>query len=150
MSLYKISPHWKKSILDIETYGEGKIVFETETCWRWGQCFVELTAEQAEELEGTDEFELSAYADEGAYDSLELSDGCSWEMTVVSGELADLIAMMPEEQQELENEGIEDLQGAIEYLYDRDGWDFLEKFEQRDANTIFTGDLVVELQEETE
>lgn len=149
MKEYKVSPEWKKSIYDRNTYisDDKTICFDTESSWRWGHTYVELTDEDITHIEDDEYFDCDDY--EGAYDNLELDDECSFQIEVDRGTIDDLMKLYTEEEQselalEFIDENIEGLQEALDYLYERDGWDLFEKFNMVSSNTTFTGGIILE------
>ena len=123
---YKVSPKWKKSVFEYQTYRdeEKNISFTTEEMYRWGHCVVKV--EEGEELndiigdpnDSNNEFEF----DHTMVEEQEVDDQCSFYFTTVKGVSVE----------ELEEKYEED----FEYLRDTYG-------EPTDFYTIYYGELEV-------
>lgn len=124
---YKVSPKWKKSVFEYQTYKDEEkgISFTTEEMYRWGHCVVKV--EEGEELndiigdpnDSNNEFEF----DHTMVEDQEVDDLCSFFFENAKGITTE----------ELEEKYEED----FEYLYDTFG-------EPTDFYTIYYGELNVE------
>jgi len=139
MTLIKLEPTYKKSVVDIEFFynEETGVWVHYEQGWRWGTFFADVTDEELQELKDHnkhceennthDDFEISALTD------FELND--TWD-----GVWADIsvhkIGWTEEQKTELQ-ETIEDSE---------DWWDWLMEngFEPHDSETYICGTIDIE------
>ena len=125
---YKVSPKWKKSIFEYQTFKneEKGISCQTEEMYRWGHCVVKV--EDDEELshiigdknDSNNEFEF----DHTMVEDQEVDDQCSFYFNEVNG-------MSVEELEEKHEEN------GFDYLLDTFG-------EPEDFYVIYQGELNVE------
>ena len=124
---YRVSPKWKKSVFEYQTYKDEEkgISFTTEEMYRWGHCVVKV--EEGEELndiigdpnDSNNEFEF----DHNMVDDIEVDDQCSFYFENPRG-------ITTEE---------------LDENFEEDGYDYLEKFgDPEDFYSIYQGELDVE------
>jgi hypothetical protein len=138
MTLIKIEPSYKKSVVDIEFFKNDEDVWvHYEQGWRWGTFFANVTDEEMEELlehnkyceenNVYDDFEISALTD---YEMNDTWDGCWGDIRVWKTDWSE------EQRQELK-ETIESSD---------DWWDWLMEhgFEPQDSETYICGVIDIE------
>jgi len=123
---YKVSPKWKKSVFEYQTYKDDEkgVMFETEDMYRWGHCIIKVKDDEelsdiiGDPNDSNNEFEF----DHTMVEEQEVDDQCSFYFTTVKGVSVE----------ELEEKYEED----FEYLRDTYG-------EPTDFYTIYYGELEV-------
>src|SRR5210317_2426509 len=138
MTLIKIEPSYKKSVVDIEFFKNDEDVWvHYEQGWRWGTFFANVTDEEMEELLAHnkyceennvyEEFEISALTD---FELKDTWDGCWGDIRVWKTDWTE------EQRQELK-EKIED---------SPDWWDCLMEhgFDPHDSETYICGVINIE------
>ena len=125
---YKISPNWKKSIYEYQTYKDEEkgISFETEEMYRWGHCIVKVKdGEELSDIIGDKDDDQNEFEfDHTMVEDQEVDDQCSFYFCTVNGI------------------GVDEL----EEKYEEDGYDYLrDTFGEPDNfYTIYRGELKVE------
>ena len=125
---YKISPKWKKSIFEYQTFRneDNTISFTTEEMYRWGHCIVKVEdGEKLEDIIG----DANDPMNEFEFDSLEVEDQ----------EVDDQCSFYFENPKGITTEELDE-------NYEEDGWDYLvNNFgEPEDFYTMYQGELKVE------
>ena len=125
---YKISPKWKKSIFEYQTFKneDNTISFTTEEMYRWGHCIVKVEdGEKLEDIIG----DANDPMNEFEFDSLEVEDQ----------EVDDQCSFYFENPKGITTEELDE-------NYEENGWDYLvDNFgEPEDFYTMYQGELKVE------
>jgi len=125
---YKISPKWKKSIFEYQTFRneDNTISFTTEEKYRWGHCIVKVEdGEKLEDIIG----DVNDPMNEFEFDSLEVEDQ----------EVDDQCSFYFENPKGITTEELDE-------NYEEGGWDYLmNNFgEPEDFYTMYQGELKVE------
>jgi hypothetical protein len=110
MATWKITPTWKKSVVERQCWTKGEDTVEYEIGWRWGEFFIESENEPIELKEG--DFDIMNCG----YELIDFStdDGC-WEESDI----------MVEDEQEYETT-YEFLQENSVYDLEELGWEMSE------------------------
>jgi hypothetical protein len=125
---YKVSPKFKKSIYEYQTYRDDDkgVSCETEEMYRWGHCVIKVESdEELTEIIGDKDDDYNEFEfDHTVTEDQEVDDQCSFYFNDVKG-------MSVEE---------------LEEKYDENGYDYLhETFgEPQDFYTVYHGTLNVE------
>ena len=125
---YKVSPKFKKSIYEYQTYRDDDkgVSCETEEIYRWGHCVIKVESdEELTEIIGDKDDDYNEFEfDHTVTEDQEVDDQCSFYFNDVKG-------MSVEE---------------LEEKYDENGYDYLhETFgEPQDFYTVYHGTLNVE------
>jgi len=125
---YKVSPKFKKSIYEYQTYRDDDkgVSCETEEMYRWGHCVIKVESdEELTEIIGDKDDDYNEFEfDHTVTEDQEVDDQCSFYFNDVKG-------MSVEE---------------LEEKYDENGYDYLhETFgEPHDFYTVYHGTLNVE------
>ena len=121
MARWRITPSWKKSIIEVlELTKDGKVI-RNEICWRWGEFFIDTEDDNPPELEeGVDMFDCGYEVTDWSTD-----DGCS--------EDTDLSELDDDEREQLE-EFLEE--NSFLDLDGHDGWMFSDSYMYIDCELI--------------
>jgi len=140
MTLIKLEPTYKKSVVEIEFFfnEETKTWIHVETGWRWGTFYADVTEEEMHSLQihneyirtsgKWDDFEISALS---GFELNDTWDGCWMDYTVWN-------SSWPEEERNAVKEAIENSDDWFDWLHERG-------YESRDCETFIVGEINIEL-----
>ena len=139
MTLIKIEPTYKKSVVDIEFFynEETKVWVHYEQGWRWGTFFADVTDEEFQALKNHNKY----CEENNTHDDFEISDLTDFELDNtwdgVWGDIRVFKVGWTEEQQTELKEAIEESD---------DWWDWLMEngFEPHDSETYICGVIDIE------
>lgn len=108
MALWKVTPNWKKSIVELQTYTKDGMSITEETGWRWGDFYIRTEGEDPPFIdEDTDIFCL----EDAELEDWSTDDGC-WQDIDYNN--------VPEEEQEKLQEFFDE--GNSVYDLEEQGW----------------------------